>query len=59
MNETLEMSRQSNYSNLVYDFIGPTTSVNFAIFRGPMCTYNQLQNGEKSLQQVEEEQKYF
>ena len=31
----------------------------FAIFGGPMYTYNQLKNGEKTLQQVEEEQKYF
>ena len=48
-----------NYSKLVYDFKGPTPSINFAIFRGPMYTYNQLKNGEKTLQHAEEEQKYF
>ena len=59
MDEILKMSREINYSNLVYDFKGPTPSINFSIFGGPMYTYNQLKNGEKTLQQVEEEQKYF
>ena len=59
MDEILKMSREINYNNLVYDFKGPTPSINFAIFAGPMYTYNQLKNGEKTLQQVEEEQKYF
>ena len=59
MDEILKMSREINYSNLAYDLKGPTSSTNFAIFWGPMYTYNQLKNGEKTLQQVEEEQKYF
>ena len=37
-------------TNLVYDFKGSTPSVNFSIFGGPMYTYNQLKNDEKSLQ---------
>ena len=56
MDEILKMSREINYSNLVYDFKGPTPSINFAIFGGPMGTYNQLKNGDKTLQQVEKEQ---
>ena len=59
MNEILEMNREINYSNLVYDFKGATRLINFAIFGGPMYTYDQLKNGKKTLQQVEEEQKYF
>ena len=59
MDEILEMSREINYSNLVYNFKGATPSINFAIFGGPMYTYNQLKNGKKTLQQVDEEQKYF
>ena len=39
--------------------LGLAPSTNVAIFRDPMYTYNQLKNGEKTLQQVEEEQKYF
>ena len=59
MDEILKMSNEISYGNLVYDFKGLTTSINFAIFGGPMYTYNQLKNGEKTLQQVAEEQKYF
>ena len=59
MDEVLKMSREINYGNLVYDFKDPTPSINFCIFGDPMYTYNQLKNDEKTLQQVEEEQKYF
>ena len=59
MDEILNMSKEIDYGNLVYNFKGPTTSINFTIFGGPMYTYNQLKNGEKTLQQVEEEQKDF
>ena len=34
MDEILKMSREINYSNLVYDFKGPTPSINFSIFAG-------------------------
>ena len=44
---------------MVHDFKGPTPSINFTIFGGPMHTYNQLKKGEKPLQHGEEEQKYF
>ena len=57
MDEILEMSKKIDYSNLVYHFKGPTHPVNFAIFGGPMYTYNQLKNGDISLQQVEKQQK--
>ena len=55
MDEILEMSREINYSNLVYDFKGSIPSINFGIFEGPMYTYDQLKNSEKTLQQLEEE----
>ena len=42
MDEILEMSREINYSNLVYDFKGSIPSINFGIFEGPMYTYDQL-----------------
>ena len=58
MDGILKMSREINYNNLVDDFKGTTPSINFSIFGGPMYTYNQLKNDEKTLQQVEEEQKY-
>ena len=55
MDEILKISREVNYSSLVYDFKGPTASINFATFGGPMYTYNQLKNGEKTLQRVAEQ----
>ena len=42
MDEILKMSREVNYSNLVYDFKGRTPSIICAIFGGPVYTYNQL-----------------
>ena len=59
MDEMLEMGRKIYYSNLVYDFKGPTYPISFAKFGGPMYTYNQLKIGEKTLQQVEDDQKKF
>ena len=32
MDEILKINKETNYSNLVYDFKGPTPSMNFAIF---------------------------
>ena len=57
MDEILKMSREISYTNLVYDCKGPNPSINFAIFGGPMYTYNKFKNGEKTLQQVEKDQK--
>ena len=59
MDEMLEMSKEIDYSNLVYHFKGPTHPVNFAIFGDPMYTYDQLKNGDISLQQVEKKEKDF
>ena len=59
MDEILKISREINYSNLVYDFKDPTPSTSFTKFGGAMYTYNQLKNGEKTLQQKEKDQKNF
>ena len=55
----LKISRGINYSNLVYDFKGPTSSISYTKFGGPMYTYNQLKNGDKTLQHVEKEKGNF
>ena len=58
MDEILEMSREINYSNLVYEFKNSSISwISFIEFGGPMYTYDQLKRDEKTLQQVEKEQK--
>ena len=59
IDEILEMSRKIDHSNLTYNFKGPTYPISFAKFGGPMYTYNQLKNREKTLQKVEKEQKDF
>ena len=59
MDEILKMSREIDYKNLVYGFKGPTSSISFSKFAGPMYTYDQLKNGETTLQQVEKQQKDF
>ena len=38
MDEILEMSREINYNRLIYDFKGPTSSISFSKFGGPMYT---------------------
>ena len=57
IDEILKMSKEISHSDLVYDFKGPTPSVNFGKYGGPMYIYGHMKNGEKTLQQVEEEQK--
>ena len=52
MDEILEMSREINYNNLVYNFKVPTTPISFTRIGGPMYTYNQLKNGDTTLQRV-------
>ena len=61
MDEILEMKKKIDYRNLVYDLKKKhlNDSINFTVFGGPMYTYNQLKNGEKTLQQVQEEEKYY
>ena len=59
MDEILEMSKKISHGNLVYDFKGPNPSINFGKHEGPMYIYGHMKNGKKTLQQVEEEQKYF
>ena len=59
IDEILNIGKEIDYTNLVYDFKGLTPPINFVKFGGPMYTYNQLKKGEKTLQQVEEEQKHF
>ena len=50
MDKILEMSKEIDYSNLVYDFKGPTHPINVVIFGGPMYSYDQLKNVDISLQ---------
>ena len=51
------MSGEINYNNLVYDFKGPTSSISFTEFGGPIYTYDQLKNGDKTLQRQKKNKK--
>ena len=53
------MSKEISHDDLVYDFKGPTHSINFGKYGGPMYSYGHMRNGDKTLQQVEEEQEKF
>ena len=55
--EILKMSKEISHVDLVYDFKGPAASMNLGKYGGPMYIYGHMKNGEKRLQQVEEEQK--
>ena len=58
IDEILEMSSDINHNDLVYDFKGPTASIDFDQYRGPLYIYGHMKNnGDATLQQVEEEQK--
>ena len=50
MDEILKMSKKISHSDLVYDFKGPTASINFGKYWGPMYIYGHMKNSEKTLQ---------
>ena len=47
------MSKEISLGDLVYDFKGPTPSLNFSKHGGPMYIYRHIKNSEKTLQQIE------
>ena len=59
IDEILKMSKGISRNDLVYHFKGPTPSINFGKYGVPMYIYGHMNNGETTLQQVEEEQKNF
>ena len=57
MNETLKMSREIRFNDLIHRFKGPSPSISFNEFESPMYTYNQLKNGDKMF--LEDDQRKF
>ena len=51
------MSKEISHGDLVYDFKGPTASINFGKYGSTTYIYGHMKNDEKTLQKVEEEQK--
>ena len=59
MDEILKMRDKIDFDRLIYNFKGPTSSINFGKFGGPMYIYGHMKNGDTTLQQVEKQQKDF
>ena len=59
MDEILKMSDKVDFDNLIYNFKGPTSSIKFGKFGGPVYIYGHMKNGDTTLQQVEKQQKEF
>ena len=59
MDEILKMSDKIDFDRLIYNFKGPTSSINFGKFGGSMYIYRHMKNGDTTLQQVEKQQKDF
>ena len=59
MDEVLKMSDKIDFDCLIYNFKGPTSSINFGKFGGSMYIYRHMKNGDTTLQQVEKQQKEF
>ena len=59
MDEKLKMRDKIDFDRLIYNFKGPTSSINFGKFGGPMYIYGHMKNGDTKLQQVGKQQKRF
>ena len=59
MDEILKMRDKIDFDRLIYNFKGPTSSINFDKFGGPMYIYDHMKNGDTTLQHVEKQQKDF
>ena len=58
--EVYNISKKINFNNLTYHFKGSNTApINFIDFRGPMHIYNEIKNGNISIEKTEEDQKQF
>ena len=56
--EICNIAKQIDFNNLTYYFKNYLT-INFVGFRGPMYTYNNIKNGNTSIEKIEEDQEYF
>ena len=59
MDEILQMRNKIDFDNLIYNFKGPTSSINFGKFGGPIYVYGHMKNGDITLQQAEKQQNDF
>ena len=54
------MSGEINYNKIIYHFKTPgITPINFIKFKGPISIFKEIRDGDKTLQEIEEDQKNF
>ena len=55
MTDIQKISREFDYEKLIYYFKTPGVStIHFMRFRGPLHIYNEIKNGDKTIQAAEE-----
>ena len=58
MDEIRKISREINYNKLIYHFTDQGIApINVIKFKGPLSTFNKIRDGDKTLQEIEEDQK--
>ena len=58
MDEILKISEKIDFDGLIYNFKGPTASINFGKFGGRMYIYGDIKKGDITLQQVEKQKDF-
>ena len=54
------MNGEINYNKIIYHFKTPgITPINFIKFKGPISIFKEIRDGDKTLQEIEEDQKNF
>ena len=58
MDELRKISGEINYNKIIYHFTTPGIApINFIKFKGPFNTFKEIRDGNKTLQEIEEDQK--
>ena len=58
LGEIYNMSKETNFNNLIYYYKNPNLApINFIDFKGSMYIYNNIKNGETSIEKIEEDRK--
>ena len=58
VDEIRKRSGEINYNKLIYRFTTPgIVPINFIKFKGPFNTFKEIRDGDKTLQEIEEDQK--
>ena len=59
MEEIVDVSKQIHFNSLIYHYKGNTAPNTFIGFQGPLRFFNNIKEGNITLEKAEEEQKEF